>query len=314
MQKDRDRHALSAINALTRTVKVVNSMSLCTRAIQCAHSQPRLRAHAGRARLRTPQALGSGGSSDLWVPPTDFPLLDEAVALSGGGGAAVSASSGGHKPRTPPPDLPSLLLNARIVYLGMPLVPAVTELMVAELLYLQYSDGARPLYLYINSTGTTRADGETIGFETEGTAILDTMRYVQNDIFTVGVGVAYGQSAMLLSAGSRGKRFMLPHATALLQQPRMPPTGARQAIEVQIRWREAFNQYQNHLKILSETTGHSVEKLDYDMQRPLYMTPVDAIEYGLIDKIVKSEKEGAITGKVLTGAQYDKQAGLVARQ
>lgn len=64
----------------------------------------------------------------------------------------------------------------------MPLVPAVTELMVAELLYLQYSDGARPLYLYINSTGTTRADGETIGFETEGTAILDTMRYVQNDV------------------------------------------------------------------------------------------------------------------------------------
>jgi ATP-dependent protease ClpP protease subunit len=86
-------------------------------------------------------------------------------------------------------------------------------------------------------------------------------------IFTVGVGVAYGQCAMLLSAGSRGKRFMLPHATALLQQPRVPPTGARQAIEVQIRWREAFAQYQNHLQVLSETTGHSVEKLDYDLQR-----------------------------------------------
>lgn len=86
-------------------------------------------------------------------------------------------------------------------------------------------------------------------------------------IFTVGVGVAYGQSAMLLSAGTKGKRFMLPHATALLQQPRVPPTGARQAIEVQIRWREAFNQYQNHLEILSQNTGHTVEKLDYDMQR-----------------------------------------------
>ena len=123
-----------------------------------------------------------GAVGDLWVPPTDFPLLDEPVALSGGGGAAVSASSGGHKPRTPPPDLPSLLLNARIVYLGMPLVPAVTELIVAELLYLQYADGAKPIYVYINSTGTTRADGETIGFETEGTAILDTMRYVKNDV------------------------------------------------------------------------------------------------------------------------------------
>jgi Clp protease len=123
-----------------------------------------------------------GDAGDLWVPPTDFPLLDETVALSGGGGAAVSASSGGHKPRTPPPDLPSLLLNARIVYLGMPLVPAVTELIVAELLYLQYADGGKPMYVYINSTGTTRADGETIGFETEGTAILDTMRYVKNDV------------------------------------------------------------------------------------------------------------------------------------
>jgi ATP-dependent Clp protease, protease subunit len=78
--------------------------------------------------------------------------------------------------------LPSLLLNARIVYLGMPLVPAVTELIVAELLYLQYADSAKPMYLYINSTGTTRADGETIGFETEGTAILDTMRYIKNDV------------------------------------------------------------------------------------------------------------------------------------
>lgn len=116
------------------------------------------------------------------MPPTDFPLLDETVSLAGGGGAAVSAGGGGHKPRTPPPDLPSLLLNARIVYLGMPLVPAVTELIVAELLYLQYSDSSRPVYLYINSTGTTRADGETVGFETEGTAILDTMRYLKNEV------------------------------------------------------------------------------------------------------------------------------------
>lgn len=121
-------------------------------------------------------------AGSIWVPPTDFPLLDETVALAGGGGAAVSAGGGGHKPRTPPPDLPSLLLNARIVYLGMPLVPAVTELIVAELLYLQYSDSSRPVYLYINSTGTTRADGETVGFETEGTAILDTMRYLKNEV------------------------------------------------------------------------------------------------------------------------------------
>ena len=85
------------------------------------------------------------------------------------------------------------------------------------------------MFLYINSTGCTRADGETVGFETEGMAIFDTMSYVKNDIHTVGVGVAIGQACMLLSAGTKGKRFMLPHATAMLHQPRVPPTGARQA-------------------------------------------------------------------------------------
>jgi ATP-dependent protease ClpP protease subunit len=72
---------------------------------------------------------------------------------------------------------------------------------------------------------------------------------------------------MILSAGTPGKRYMLEHATAMLLQPSVPPTGARQAIEIQIRWREANEQYQNHLEILSRTTGHSKEKLDYDMQR-----------------------------------------------
>jgi len=109
-------------------------------------------------------------------------MLTETLALSGGGGAAVSAGSRAPKPKTPPPDLPSLILDARIVYLGMPLVPAVTELVIAELLYLQYSDSTKPLYMYFNSTGTTRADGETVGFETEGTAIYDTMRYLKNEV------------------------------------------------------------------------------------------------------------------------------------
>lgn len=86
-------------------------------------------------------------------------------------------------------------------------------------------------------------------------------------INTVGVGVAYGQCCMLLAAGTKGKRFMLPHATAMLQQPRVPPTGARQATEVQIKWREVLAQQDNFLEILSIHTGHSLSKLDSDMQR-----------------------------------------------
>jgi len=142
------------------------------------------------------------------------------------------------------------------------LVPAVTELIVAELLYLQYTSPSKPIYLYINSTGCTRADGTTVGFETEATAIYDTMSYSNVEVQTVGVGVAIGQACMLLSAGAKGKRFMLPHATAMLQQPRVPSTGQRQAVEIYIKWQEVLRMKKTYLDILSRTTGHSLEKLD----------------------------------------------------
>mmetsp|Transcript_17580 Transcript_17580/g.44614 ORF Transcript_17580/g.44614 Transcript_17580/m.44614 type:complete len:302 (+) Transcript_17580:134-1039(+) len=248
-------------------------------------------------------------SSGIWMPEEYRPYIPAVEAVAGG---AVAAGGGDeHKPKTPPPDLPSLLLDSRIVYLGMPLVPAVSELIIAELLYLQYKDRQKPMFLYINSTGCTRADGETVGFETEGTAILDTMNYVGNDIHTVGVGVAIGQACMLLSAGTKGKRFMLEHATAMLHQPRVPPTGQRQATEIAIKWKEVLAQKQAYLKILSRTTGHSVAKLDKDMQRPLYMQPKDALSYGVIDGIVKADTK--IIDDVKNSAQWDKEAGLVAK-
>jgi ATP-dependent Clp protease protease subunit len=108
--------------------------------------------------------------------------------------------------RTPPPDLPSLLLNERIVYLGMPLVPAVTELIIAELLYLQYQDPDKPIRIYINSTGTSHYNGEPVGFETEAFAICDTMNYIKPPIHTICLGSAMGMAAMLLSAGTKGSR------------------------------------------------------------------------------------------------------------
>ena len=120
----------------------------------------------------------------------------------------------------------------------MPLVPAVTELVVAELLYLKYQDAHKPAYVYVNSTGCSRADGETVGYETEAMAIYDTMNYVGMPIYTVGTGVAIGQACMLLSAGNKGKRYMLPHATAMLHQPRVPSSGQRQAVEIALKWKE----------------------------------------------------------------------------
>eukprot|EP00241_Pyramimonas_parkeae_P006535 CAMPEP_0114251974 /NCGR_PEP_ID=MMETSP0058-20121206/15573_1 /TAXON_ID=36894 /ORGANISM="Pyramimonas parkeae, CCMP726" /LENGTH=334 /DNA_ID=CAMNT_0001365845 /DNA_START=71 /DNA_END=1075 /DNA_ORIENTATION=- len=257
--------------------------------------------------------------ANLYLPGNGMPAMPEELMGLGGMDVRAGAASpalaergGGydeHRPKTPPPDLPSLLLDSRIVYLGMPLVPAVTELIVAELLYLQYTDAYKPVYLYINSTGCTRADGTTVGFETEATAIYDTMSYVGVEVQTVGVGVAIGQACMLLSAGAPGKRYMLPHATAMLQQPRVPSTGQRQAVEIYIKWQETLRMKKTYLDILSRTTGHSLEKLDNDMLRPLYMQPLDAVEYGIVDKILTKDEKGIDTVK--GSKQWDKDAGFV---
>ena len=108
----------------------------------------------------------------------------------------------------------------------------------------------------------SETNGEVVGFETEATSIYDTMKYIGNEIFTVGTGVAIGQACMLLSAGDKGKRFMTKSATAMLHQPRVPSTGQRQAIELHIKWKEVLEQKKTMVDILSQTTGHSKEKID----------------------------------------------------
>ncbi|PIA44439.1 hypothetical protein AQUCO_01700201v1 [Aquilegia coerulea] len=112
----------------------------------------------------------------------------------------------------PPPDLPSMLLDDKIIYLGMPLVPAVTELITAQFYYLSTLDCDEPIHLYINSTGTTRDDGETVGLETEGFAIYNAMMQMRVDVYTFAIGAAIGQACLLLAAGKKGKRFMMPNA------------------------------------------------------------------------------------------------------
>ncbi|MFB8787879.1 MAG: ATP-dependent Clp protease proteolytic subunit [Potamolinea sp.] len=188
--------------------------------------------------------------------------------------------------RTPPPDLPSLLLNERIVYLGMPLVSAVTELIVAELLYLQYADPEKPIRIYINSTGTSRYDGEPVGFETEAFAICDTMNYIKPPIHTICIGSAMGMAAMLLSAGTKGCRASLPNASIVLHQPRSYARG--QATDIQIRAKEVMENKRTMLDILSRNSGQTSEKIAKDMDRLFYMTPYEAKEYGLIDRVLES--------------------------
>ncbi|MGJ3252834.1 MAG: ATP-dependent Clp protease proteolytic subunit [Elainellaceae cyanobacterium] len=190
--------------------------------------------------------------------------------------------------RTPPPDLPSLLLKERIVYLGMPLVSAVTELIIAELLYLQYEDPDKPIKIYINSTGTSRYDGEPVGFETEAFAICDTIQYLKPPVHTICIGSAMGMAAMLLSAGTKGCRASLPHASIVLHQPRSYARG--QATDIQIRAKEVLANKETMIDILSRNTGQSPEKIVKDMDRIFYMTPDVAQEYGLIDRVLEASE------------------------
>lgn len=210
--------------------------------------------------------------------------------------------------RTPPPDLPSLLLKERIVYLGLPLVSPdeykeqigvdVTELIIAQLLYLQFEDREKPIYMYINSTGTSWYGGESVGFETEAFAICDTMNYIEPPVNTICIGQAMGTAAMILSAGTKGYRTSLPHATIILNQPRQGAQG--QATDIQIRAKEVLANKEAMLTILSRNTGQPKEKIAKDSDRMFYMSPQQAKEYGLIDRVLESTKELPSTAGVLT--------------
>jgi ATP-dependent Clp protease, protease subunit len=200
--------------------------------------------------------------------------------------------------RTPPPDLPSLLLKERIVYLGLPLFSDgdakrqmgidVTELIIAQLLYLEFDNPEKPIFFYINSTGTSWFTGDAIGFETEAFAIADTIRYVKPPVHTICIGQAMGTAAMILSAGTKGQRAALPHASIVLHQPL---SGARgQATDIQIRAQEVLHNKRTLLEMLSLNTGKSVEQLSRDSDRMTYLTAEEAKEYGLIDRVLTSLK------------------------
>lgn len=201
--------------------------------------------------------------------------------------------------RTPPPDLPSLLLKERIVYLGLPLFSDddakrqlgmdVTELIIAQLLFLEFDNSEKPIYFYINSTGTSWHTGDAIGFETEAFAICDTISYIKPPIHTICIGQAMGTAAVILSAGSKGHRAALPHSSIVLHQPRSGASG--QATDIQIRAKEVIHNKQAMLKILSANTGKSVDQLSKDSDRMSYLNPQEAVEYGLIDRVLKSRKD-----------------------
>ncbi len=172
-------------------------------------------------------------------------------------------------------DIYSRLLNERIVFLGEAIDDAVANSVVAQLLHLESADPDKDISLYINSPG---------GSVTAGLAILDTMNYIRCDVSTICIGECASMAAVLLSAGTPGKRFCLPNSMVLIHQPSGGAQGQQTEIQIvadfMLKTRERLN------RILAENTGQSLEDIQRDTERDNYMTAEQALEYGLIDKVV----------------------------
>jgi len=200
-------------------------------------------------------------------------------------------------PIGPPPDLPSLLLKERIVYLGTPITNEVSELIIAQLLYLNYESADKPVTMYINSTGSTMKNNtryvgeQKVGMETDAFAIADCMAYIKPQVMTIGIGQAYGTAAVLLGLGAKGKRFALPNATIMLSEPREPPArGARQASDLKILAKEVLQNRRTMAELLAKATDKQPDQIVKDTQRCYYMSPDEAVTYNLIDKVLTPEK------------------------
>ncbi|KAA0031363.1 ATP-dependent Clp protease proteolytic subunit-related protein 1 [Cucumis melo var. makuwa] len=204
------------------------------------------------------------------------------VSMYRGGGRAAG------RPRNAPPDLPSLLLDARIVYLGMPIVPAVTELLVAQFMWLDYDNPSKPIYLYINSPGTQNEKMETVGSETEAYALGDMMSYCKSDVYTVNVGMAFGQAAMLLSLGTKGYRALQPNSSTKLYLPKVNRSSGT-VIDMWIKAKELDANTEYYLELLAKGIGKPKEEITKDIQRSKYFQAQEAIDYGIADKIITSQ-------------------------
>jgi ATP-dependent Clp protease protease subunit len=178
-------------------------------------------------------------------------------------------------------DIYSRLLKERIIFLGAPISDEVANLVIAQLLFLEAEDPDKDIYLYINSPG---------GLVTAGLAIYDTMQYIKPDVVTICIGQAASMAAILLAAGTKGKRYALPHSRVLLHQPMGGFEGPASDVDIHareiLRLREELNQ------ILAKHTGQPIEKIRRDTDRDFYMTGEQAKEYGIVDEVVAHRKRG----------------------
>jgi len=175
-------------------------------------------------------------------------------------------------------DIYSRLLRERIIFLGTEVNDQVSDSLVAQLLFLEAEDPSKDIQIYINSPG---------GSVTAGLAIYDTMQQISPDIVTICFGVAASMGAFLLSGGTKGKRLALPNSRIMIHQPLGGAQG--QAVEIEIQAKEILYLKETLNKLLSEHTGQPLEKIVEDTERDYFLSPHEAVNYGLIDKVIKND-------------------------
>jgi ATP-dependent Clp protease protease subunit len=176
-------------------------------------------------------------------------------------------------------DIYSRLLKDRIIFLGDQVNEMTANAVVAQLLFLQADDAKKDIYLYINSPG---------GSVYDALAIYDTMQYVTNDIQTVGIGMQASAAAFLLSSGTKGKRFLLPHSTVMIHQPSSGTRG--KVTDQEIDLRESLRIKKLLEEIMARNTGQKLEKIHEDMERDKWLTAEEAKKYGIVDKVIDDIK------------------------
>jgi ATP-dependent Clp protease protease subunit len=180
-------------------------------------------------------------------------------------------------------DIYSRLLNDRIIFLGTPVDDQVANAIIAQLLHLDSEDPEQDINLYINSPG---------GSVPAGLAVYDTMRFINASVATTALGMAASVSAVLLAAGARGKRNVLPNTRVLIHQPWTQGGPGGQASDIEIHARELIMTKRRLNEILAEATGQPFEKIERDTDRDYIMGAEEAVEYGVVDRVVSRPREG----------------------
>ena len=176
-------------------------------------------------------------------------------------------------------DIFSRLLKERIIFIGTPMDDEISNLIIAQMLFLASEDSEKDINIYINSPG---------GVVTAGLAIYDTMQYLKSPITTICIGQAASMGAMLLAAGSKGKRYALPNARIMIHQPLGGAQG--QATDIEIQTKEIMRVKKLLNEILAKHTGQPLAKIEKDTDRDFYMSAQEALEYGIVDEVIETKK------------------------